>query len=141
MSKGLYLHPQNDEVIRCYGYVKNTVWQIEKLLNQSIDDIRHKIFYLGDGNILQRDWIAQMSKKLRGREPHYVPNAFIGFLAVTGEIFQFLRVPFPMNRDRKRNLFTTNVVPVNVTLELLGSPPISMEEAVTETVDWYSRIQ
>jgi nucleoside-diphosphate-sugar epimerase len=33
MKKGLYVHPKNDPVVRSYGYVKNVVWGIEKLLD------------------------------------------------------------------------------------------------------------
>ena len=71
MSKGLYVHPKNDLVMRSYGYVKNVVWAIEKLLNAPASAINKRVFYVGDEPIKQIEWINAFSIALVGRKTSF----------------------------------------------------------------------
>lgn len=136
MAQGKYFHPSNDPVIRSYGYVKNVVWQIEKLLQAGSDAVNRKVFYVADGNMRQYEWINAFAQKLTGRDVRTVPISYIRLLAKVGDGLKAAGLRFPMYSSRFENLVTSNPVPVEPTLELLGTPPFSLDMGVEETIAW-----
>jgi nucleoside-diphosphate-sugar epimerase len=136
MAQGKYFHPSNDPVIRSYGYVKNVVWQIEKLLQADSDAVNGKVFYVADGNMRQYDWINAFARKLTGRDVRTLPVSCIHLLAKVGDGMRAVGLRFPMYSSRFENLITSNAVPVEPTLKLLGLPPDSLDEGIKETVAW-----
>lgn len=136
MSKGLYIHPKNDPVIRSYGYVKNVVWQIEKILNAPVSLINGKVYYVGDDAIRQLDWINAFSKTLNDRGVLTVSKKWILLIAKTGDILGFLKIKFPLNSPRYFNLTTTNPVPIKPVIDAFGNPPHSLDAGIQETVRW-----
>lgn len=132
-----YFHPSKDPVLRSYGYVGNVVWQIEKLLHADETRANGKVFYVADGNILQKEWVDAFSVAMTGRPTIKVPVSFIHALAIIGDSLMALGVNFPMYSARYGNLVTPNPVPIEPTLELLGSPPYSLADGVAETVAWF----
>src|SRR6202021_1920804 len=139
--EGKYIHPAGDPVIRSYGYVKNVVWQIEKLLRANAEDIQGRVFYVADGNIRQLEWINSFTKKLTGRDVRTIPVSFIHLLAKLGDGLRAVGLRFPMYSSRFYNLTTSNTVPVEPTLNLLGIPPYSLEKGVEETVTWLKSVR
>jgi GlcNAc-P-P-Und epimerase len=136
MAQGKYFHPSNDPVIRSYGYVKNVVWQIEKLLQADSDAVNGKMFYIADGNMRQYDWINAFARKLTGRDVRTLPVSCIHLLAKVGDGMRAVGLRFPMYSSRFQNLITPNAMPVEPTLELLGIPPYSLDQGVEETAAW-----
>jgi nucleoside-diphosphate-sugar epimerase len=136
MAQGKYFHPANDAVIRSYGYVKNVVWQIEKLLQADAAAINGKVFYVADGNMRQYEWINAFARKLTGRDVRTLPVSCIHMLAKIGDGMKAVGLRFPMFSARFENLVTPNPVPVEPTLELLGLSPHSLDEGVKETTAW-----
>lgn len=136
MVRGRYRHPAGDRVVRSYGYVANVCWQIAGLLEAPASAVDRKTFYVGDGNFAQRDWVNAMSLALTGREVKTVPRSALFALAKFGDIARKAGLNFPLYSERLSNLTTTNPVPMDPILKLLGQPPISMDEGVKETVAW-----
>jgi nucleoside-diphosphate-sugar epimerase len=131
-----YFHPQRDAVVRSYGYVKNAAWQIEKLLKADSKSIDRKVFYVGDGNFRQQEWVNAFSRSLTGQDVRTLPTACIGVLAKVGDAMRYCGLKFPIYTSRFRNMVTSNPVSIQPTLDLLGAAPYSLEEGVEETVDW-----
>jgi|ERR1700722_3829003 len=138
MAQGKYFHPSHDPVIRSYGYVKNVAWQIEKLLQSEADMVNRKVFYVADGNIRQYDWVNSFAKQLTGRDVRTVPVSFISLLARIGDGMRAIGLRFPMYSSRYLNLITSNPVPIEPTLQLLGLPPYSLDQGVQETATWFN---
>jgi nucleoside-diphosphate-sugar epimerase len=136
MSKGWYVHPKSDPVIRSYGYVKNLVWGIEEILCAPTDTIHKRVLYLGDELIKQSEWIDSFSLVLRGRKTVKIPGGWIQVLAKIGDLLGKLGVGFPMNSARYFNLTTSNPVPVEVAIKQFGPRPYSLEQGIAETVSW-----
>lgn len=136
LHRGLYVHPSNDPVLRSYGYVKNVVWQIERLLHAPVEAVKGRVFYVGDANIRQQDWINRFSVALAGRPARTVPLRLIRTLSVVGDCLRAVGLSFPIYRSRLSNLTTSNPVPIEPTLELLGQPPYTLDEGVRETAEW-----
>lgn len=136
IAMGYYLHPSNDTVLRAYGYVKNTTWQILGLLQAPVEKVHGKVFYLADALMYQKEWVNAFSKALRGRHLRTVPKALLRALALFGDMLGVFGVGFPMHSERYRNLTTQNPVPIEPILDLLGLPPVRFDDAVAETVNW-----
>ena len=141
IHKRRYFHPTRDFSVKGYGYVKNSVWQIEKILKTSDQITSGKIFYIGDGNFRQSTWVSAFSQALRGRKLLYVPRIVIFLLSELGEVLNKRGIAFPIFRSRYRNLVTSNPVPLETTLSLFGTPPVAFDDAIHETVDWYLSLE
>ncbi|MEI6290934.1 MAG: NAD(P)-dependent oxidoreductase [Chloroflexota bacterium] len=136
MGKGLYLHPKNDPVIRSYGYVKNIVWTIEKILYAPSNLVDKRVLYIGDDSIKQTEWIDSFSMSLIGRKTTKIPKEWIYFLARIGDVFVKIGIRFPMNSPRYFNLTTTNPISIDRVIKQFGAPPYSLEMGIFETVSW-----
>ncbi|MDP1624574.1 MAG: NAD(P)-dependent oxidoreductase [bacterium] len=136
MKRGVYFHPKNDPVIRSYGYVKNVVWGIGKILNAPPNIVDKRVFYLGDEPIKQSEWIDSFSLALIARQTPKIPKEWIFFLARIGDIFEKINIRFPMNSPRYFNLTTTNPVPIDTVIKQFGAPPYSLDQGIAETVLW-----
>ena len=139
MIKGRYFHPANDPVVRSYGYVKNVVWQIARLLEADELRVDRKVFYVADGTARQKDWVNAMSRELIGRDVRILPLWMIRQLANVGDGARALGIRFPIYGSRLENLITNNPVPIESTLELLGDPPYSLERGAFETSEWLKK--
>ncbi len=136
MRRGTYFHPAHDSVVRSSGYVKNVVWQIQRLLQAPRSAIDRKVFYVADGNSRQFDWVNAVSRELVGHGVRTLPLWMIRGLALFGDGVRAVGLTFPIYGARLENLITNNSVPLAPTLQLLGEPPYSLKEGAMETAEW-----
>lgn len=136
MKRGIYFHSKDDPVIRSYGYVKNVVWQIEKILKAPSELVDHEVLYVADSQTLQINWINAFSMALTKRNVTYVPKEWIRLLARIGDGLGAVGIKFPMNSPRYFNLTTSQPVPIDCVIKKFGAPPYSLEDGITETVSW-----
>ncbi len=136
MRKGYYFHPRNDPVVRSYGYIKNVIWQMSKILEAPEIMVNGKVYYVGEEPIKQIEWINAFSNALIGREVLQVPKFFIYLLALVGDALDCMGVKFPMDGPRFFNLTTSNPVSISPIIDAFGIPPYSMNNGVLETVRW-----
>ena len=134
--KKRYFHPHGDSAVKSYGYVENTAWQIERLLAIPNNLTDGKIFYLGDGNTNQREWVELFVKRLTNQQMREMPKWLFFLLSEIGEILVKVGIRFPLFRSRYRNLTTSNPAPLDATLSLLGFGPFSQQQAVEITSAW-----
>lgn len=139
MAQGRYFHPASDPVVRSYGYVRNLVWQVHRLLVAPRPAVDRRMFYIADGNMSQLDWVNAVSRELTGRDVRTVPLPAIRALSACGDILRGVGLRFPIYRDRLENLITPNPVPTEPILKLLGPPPMTLTEGARETVAWLRR--
>lgn len=136
MHRGRYFHPKNDPVVRSYGYVKNVVWQLERMLQVERPAVDRKVFYVADGNRRQLDWVNAVSRELTGREVRTIPLWVLRGLSCIGDGLRVCGLRFPLYGSRLKNMITPNPVPVESTLNLLGTPPYSLTQGAKETAEW-----
>ena len=137
VQRGLYVHPGREPVIRCYGYVKNVVHQIQKIFAAPREVVHGKTFYLGDPPIDLFDWTNGFSHALTGRKVRVVPRTLLRIFALLGDIPTYLTgKPFLINSSRFRSMTTDYKTPMEPTFDLLGENPYSLETAIDETVEW-----
>lgn len=137
VERGLYIHPGRKPVIRCYGYVKNVVHQIQRIFEADADLVRGQTFYLGDRPINLYDWTNGFSRALRGQEVRVVPRPIMHALALLGNIPAYLTgKPFLISSSRFRSMTTDYETPMERTFELLGENPYTLEAGIDQTVKW-----
>ena len=142
LQRGLYVHPGREPVIRSYGYVKNVVHQIRKILEAPPDTVRGKTFYLGDSPINLLDYVDGFSKALTGRSVRVIPRPVMRALALLGDIpTKLTGKPFLINSSRLRSMTTDYTTPMDKTFESLGENPYMLEEGIKETVEWLRSYQ
>jgi nucleoside-diphosphate-sugar epimerase len=136
IRRRLYLHPGRQPVIRSYGYVRNVAEQIASILALPEPAVHGRTLYLGDHPIDVFDWVDAFSRALTERPTRVVPRPVLASLALCGEIAKWLGLAAPLFRSRYRSMTEDYPTPMWPTFQLLGSPPISLEEGVSETVAW-----
>jgi nucleoside-diphosphate-sugar epimerase len=137
VEHGLYIHPGRRPVIRCYGYVKNVAYQIQKIFQAPCDAVHGKTLYLGDRPINLYDWVNGFSRALTGHEVRVIPRPLMRALALLGDIpSRLIGKPFLINSSRFRSMTTDYETPMEPTFELLGESPYMLEEGIRETVEW-----
>ncbi len=142
LQRGLYLHPGREPVIRSYGYVKNVVYQIKRILELPVDQVSGKTFYLGDAPADLMKWVDGFSRALAGRGVRIVPRPLMRALALLGDIPTAITGrPFYLNSSRYRSMVTNYRTPMESTFQLLGENPYSLEDGIKDTVEWLGSFQ
>jgi nucleoside-diphosphate-sugar epimerase len=137
IQRGFYLHPGGAPVVRSYGYVRNMARQMVGLMEAEVTKINGKYFYVGDAPQELRDWVNSFSLALRGRPVTVVSRPLLRTLAFAGDLIGKARGrKFLIHSSRYRSMITSDRAPMSATFELLGPSPVSLDEAVAETVQW-----
>lgn len=135
-ARGLYVHPAGPPVLRTYGYVGNVVWQIGRILTAPSDFVSGRVLYVGDRPIDVFDWADAFCRALRGRGARRVPRSALRLLGLAGDVLGCVGVTFPLTTSRFRNMIGDYAVDMERTFDLLGVPPIGLEQGVAESVAW-----
>lgn len=137
VERGLYVHPGRQPVIRCYGYVRNVIEQMRRILELPTKSACGKTLYLGDPPADLIKWVEGFSRALTGRRVRIVPRALMRTLALLGDIPTAITGrPFYINSSRYRSMITNYETPMESTFELLGENFCTLEQGVDETVKW-----
>jgi nucleoside-diphosphate-sugar epimerase len=136
LGKGLYVHPGGREVMRSYGYVKNVVYQVMKMLEAPPELVDKKVYYAGDRPINLHDWVNGFSEGLTGRKVRVVPRFLLRLLAFAGDLLSYVHIKFPLTSSRFRSMTTSNDAPMEPVFDAFGHVPYSLQEGIDETIDW-----
>ena len=136
MKKGLYFHPDKKEVYRAYGFIGNTVWQIDQLLHADHDKVNGNVFYVGDRPVNLLEWVQLISMKLVEKPVRVVPSAMVKGIALTGDLLKSLNISFPITSTRYNSMVEDYLTPIEFTYNTLGEPPYSTKEGVELFVQW-----
>jgi GlcNAc-P-P-Und epimerase len=136
LRKGRYFHPDGKLTIRSYGYVKNIVHHMLKMLEAPPSAVHEKVYYLGDPPIPLIDWANGFSEAITGRPVRVVPRSLVALLAAAGSVLAAVGIRFPITRSRYRSMTEDYFSPVESTITAFGQPPFSLERGIQETVDW-----
>ena len=136
LKRGLYFHPGGKSTIRSYGYVKNVIDQMLKILDASPSLVHGKVYYVGDPPIPLEKWTNGFSVAITGKPVRVLPRSMLMVLATAGSLFKAVGIPFPITRSRYRSMTEDYFSPIEKTIQAFGPPPYSLEEGIRETVAW-----
>lgn len=136
MSKGWYAHPASKSGRRSYGYVSNVVHQMAFFIDADDGEVAGRTFYVGDPVQDIGNFVDEFSRQLHGHPARRVPAGALKALARAGDVMANLGLKPPLTTQRYRSMTTHYPVPIDTTISLVGQGPLSLEAAVTETIDW-----
>lgn len=120
---------------KTYGFIDNTVYQIQKLL--SLKDIHKRTFYLGDAPAIQiSEWANEISIEMGKGKIRKVPFAAMRMAAMVGDVLTKLNIKFPITSFRLSNMTTNNILPLDDLYQLTGPGPVSRLQGVQKTINW-----
>lgn len=131
-----YFHIGNKGCTKTYGYVGNSIYQIESILFSETKDEKKKVFYIGDNppiNIEQ--WGNEIANEI-GYKVFKMPYLFVKLIALFGDSLKLIGVNFPMNSFRLKNMTTNNIVDLKNTYDIAPNPPYNRVEGVKKTLNW-----
>tara|TARA_B110000046_G_scaffold13464_1_gene13226 strand:- start:2186 stop:3142 length:957 start_codon:yes stop_codon:yes gene_type:complete len=131
-----YYHIGNKGCIKTYGYVENTIFQIEKILFSDTNDDLNKVFYLGDYKPINIEvWGNEIANQL-GYSIKKIPFYIIKLVAFFGDFLKFLKINFPMTSFRLKNMTTDNIVDLQNTKRSAPNLPFERISAIKKTLIW-----
>lgn len=137
---GLFFHPGTRSGTSTYGFVGNTVYQINQLLLANGPSVQGHVFYLGDcppSNL--SDWANEIVEIAGKRKIKAIPYWFFFAAACVGDVLSSFKISFPLTGFRLRNITTNNILNVSSTQKLAPHPPFSRAEGTRETINWLRR--
>ncbi len=120
---------------KTYGYVDNTVFQIQKLL--TADDAHTRTFYLGDNPAIQiSEWANEISIEMGKGAIKKIPFLVMRTAALAGDVLAKVGIRFPITSFRLRNMTTNNILPLDDIYEITGPVPATRLQGVRKTLNW-----
>lgn len=132
----LYFHMGDRACRKTYGYIDNTVYQIESILEADPQSVNRKVFYLGDYEPYPiTDWANEIAEAEGIRIPR-IPFFCFRLAGWFGDFLKRLGVTFPMTSFRLHNMTTDNVHNLEPIKAIAPNLPASRKEGVKKTLEW-----
>lgn len=136
--KSHYFHPGNKSGKKTFGYVGNTIFQIDKLLFADYKHIKNIIFYLGDKPALDiSKWAEEIANIAKVKKPTKIPFIIFFIMAFIGDLLVKFNIKFPITTYRLNNMTTDRIYDLNKTYEVCGKPPFELKTAIGKTLKWF----
>jgi GlcNAc-P-P-Und epimerase len=136
LKKGLYFHPGGKSTIRSYGYVKNIIYQMHRILEAPPPQVDRKVYYLGEPSIPLLDWVNGFALAITGKPARVIPRPLLRTVAAMGSLLTTIGILFPITLSRYRSMTEDYFSPMASTIETFGMPPYTLNDGIKETVDW-----
>ena len=140
IKKGYYFLPKNNNPKKSFGFVLNSVFQLDKLLFCS-DKYSKNIYYLTDYPFIElENWANMISLKMKNKKVRKINNSIVKLIAKMGDVLIKLGFKrFPLTTFRYNNMITDMVYNTKEMEEICGSLPYSLKEGVDITVNWMKK--
>lgn len=136
-----YFHIGNRGCTKTYGYIKNSIYQIEKILFTNTIDYANKVFYIGDYEEINiEEWANEIGLEL-GISIKKLPFWLMNFSAFIGDLLIKININFPLNSFRLKNMTTDNIVDLTSTKKIAPNLPSNRENSIRETLFWLKNIK
>jgi nucleoside-diphosphate-sugar epimerase len=131
-----YFHVGNKGCTKTYGYVENSIFQIEKILFSDTSNNLNKVFYIGDYKPINIEvWGNEIASEL-GTSIKKIPFHLIKLLAIFGDFLKFFKINFPMTSFRLKNMTTNNIIDLENTKKIAPNLPFERIIAIKKTIIW-----
>lgn len=138
IRRGLYLHPRGTRIRKSFGFVGNTVFQLDRLMSCDEPLINGKTIYLCDYTPIEvHHWAKLIQEAMQVRPFYEVPLPVLRACATIGDLLKRggMSNP-PLTSFRLDNLLTEMVHDTGPLAAACGALPYSLEAGVKATVGW-----
>lgn len=136
--KGRYIKIGRNSAVKTYGYIGNTLYQLDCILSNSRAS-NGKVFYLGDYTPVKIDLWAELIAKQTKSRITTLPFLVLLLFAKLGDVLSLFRISFPLSSFRLTNMTTNNIVSFGDLEDLAPKLPFSLEEGTLLTIQWLEK--
>jgi GlcNAc-P-P-Und epimerase len=142
IDRGLFFHSGSGALMKSYAYAENITHQYVQVLRADRDRIHRKVFYFADYEPFSlRAYINALADHMGRRRPPTLPLPAARLLGWAGDGLARLGIRFPFTSFRLNNIRTEYVFDLTPTRDVCGPLPISFDDGVRRTVEWYRHIR
>jgi nucleoside-diphosphate-sugar epimerase len=137
IQRNHYVHPRGKRIRRSYGFVGNSVWQLDRLASVG-SRLFGRTVYLADYAPIELKEFAEAVQRAIGARPvREIPVWLLRTAAIIGDVLKKFgyRTP-PMSSLRLNNMLTEMVHDTALLRDVCGELPYSMQEGISITCDW-----
>ena len=135
--KSKYFHPGRLDIFRSFGFVLNTVYQLDKLAFSKNISAKENFFYLADYNPISiRVWANLIQKKVGAKKIKTAPVFVLYFAALVGDFLTRIGINFPLTTFRLKNLLTSSTYDTAKLKMFCGNLPYNLDESIEITLFW-----
>lgn len=132
-----FFYPGRRTATRTYGFVGNTVHQIDKLLCAPTSEVSKKIFYLGDRPAVNiSTWANEIASYLGLKPIKSLPYWIFKIVAICGDLLAKKSIMFPMTSARLANMTIDNIIALDDLHNIVEKYPYSRQEGIKVTIEW-----
>jgi GlcNAc-P-P-Und epimerase len=138
VDRGWYFNPSGLSIRRNYGFVLNSVHQIDRLAATGADGLLQRTVYLGDYEPIElKSWACLIQEALGARRVREVPLGVFKLAALFGDLLKVAHIRrFPMNSFRLNNMLTDCLLDIAPLEQVVGPLPYDLPSAVSITCRW-----
>lgn len=138
---GRYFHPAGLKVLKSFGYVGNSVFQLRRIMAAPAEAVASKTFYIGDYEPIDVLGFSQsIAREFGGTHVKTLPLGLLKLLAWVGDGLQMVGYKNPpLTSFRLDNLCTNMLHDFGSLPAVTGPLPFSAQAGVKKTVEWMKR--
>ncbi|WP_448105310.1 NAD-dependent epimerase/dehydratase family protein [Pedobacter panaciterrae] len=135
--KNRYVKFSGKSSTKTFGFIYNSVQQIDAFLSLEKELVNNKTFYIGDYQPMNiNNWADEIAKQLN-RRIISIPYFIIKLGSWFGDVLMFMNIKFPLHSFRVKNMTTDNVISLlDDTRKLVPVQDYSVESGISETLKW-----
>ena len=133
-----YIHPRDHSVRKSFGYIGNTVFQINQLINNFPSALNKKTIYLCDYQPIEvLSWAKEIAFLYGVKPPREININLLKLIARAGDFLKVIgyKEP-PLTTFRLNNIITDMIYSTKELEEFCGPLPFSQAEGIRNTLSW-----
>jgi len=139
LSKRFYFHPGFSPINKYYGFIGNSVCQIEKLLYIKDKSLMNQVYYITDPPIDNAEWMNSFSVALSGYNIRKIPKFLWKIFALSGDFLNSIGLKVPLDSERYFRLTVNEALPYKKSIELTGGPHYNLTQGISLCMDWIKK--
>lgn len=134
IRRGTYAQSQSREILKTLGYVKNTSYQIIRLIFE--ENLPKSPINLGDSDIDMIWFCNSIARKLNVRKPLNVNYFALEMTSRMGSMLAKLGFNSPLTYERFQNIYNSQTYSLNLIQDIVPILPYSLNDALVEFARW-----
>lgn len=133
-----YVHPRGLSVLKSFGYVGNSVYLLNELIQNIPERLKKTTLYLCDYEPIDvLSWAKEIASMANVKPPSEVPDYVLRSMAKAGDFLKVVGVKEPpLTTFRLNNIKTDMVYDTTLLRNYFSSLPYSQSEGIKMTLDW-----
>lgn len=141
VMKHMYFHIGKIKCYKTYGFIGNSVYQIEQLLFNETKNADNKVFYIGDNPSYEiNEWADEIASEFGFKIPT-MPVWFVKCLAKFGDLLSIFKIHFPMQSFRYGNMTNDGINNMDNTYKIAPKNLYTRLEGTKITIKWIKEVE